>query len=239
MNVKVNEPPLGSQIIFCEVLENELVSLTINLYLTCQESNMLTCLNSNISDVLCNQKSFAINFLFKSMHVPLTSLDRSVYLWGDAKACRCLYLEYLTLRERLSQMKSPGCVQQKYLRSYDGIPPLSNCVLSVIKGIALLPEKLTSPPPEDLHTSLMVMYGLETGHQVSYVVDIDFVKRYQRLFLWVVEDDLHLRLIMAQCCQLEIRSCNGRHRMHNRCVEALKDLIDIRNGKTDCLTFWA
>ena len=153
----------------------------------------------------------------------------------------------------LNKMESPGCEYQKYLRSFIGVKANSFEVYNVIKGVAFLPETFESCfyslkkadfTPE-LEGAWYIMNYRKTNKYhfdqlppmiINY--DMEYLERYMRLLSWVTKSQLHLRVIMAQYDQLAVR-CFQSCRYHSRCMEALFELVQMRNGDVDNIRLWA
>jgi hypothetical protein len=175
---------------------------------------------------------------------PLTSyssLENSLGGWKQ------IFYVIDALERSLSLMKSPGCQFQKYLRSFVDLGANSPLVRNVIKGVSLLPETLEecfhslticdfTPELEGAWYVMNDWFHNKSNLSINY--DDDFIPRYLRLFAWVVSDQNHLRVIMAQYNQLACRGFRSS-RQHSRCVEALRDLLLMRNGRFEAVRLWA
>jgi hypothetical protein len=180
------------------------------------------------------------------------SLDDSLGGWKQA------FLRIYLLERELKTLPSPGCEIQKYLRTFIGLEADSPCVHAVMRGVALLPPNL-----ESCFDSMEICdftVGLEMAWSVmssvpyppprhdrprfppkpSVMVEYDreFIPRYVRLFSWIVSSEDHLRVMMAQYDQLNCRGFRSKD-AHPRCVESLRDLIQMRNGEFDLVRLWA
>lgn len=148
---------------------------------------------------------------------------------------------------QLSRMDSPGCPYQKYLRSYEGMKPDSPIVRNILIGISLLPSTLeacfeSSIPlcifTPELRRAWYAMNSSSYCSQYLVINDLEFLRRYLYLLSWVIKSQSHLRLIVAEFEQLNIRGFQSK-RYHERCIEALSHLIMIGNGNYKSIRLWA
>lgn len=238
------------------LLQFDLLSFNILSYLT--YFDLLSILYLNKTSTLLLKQKYLNYFLFISFFLKtLPSLTFSIpsYLslsnyWYDYS----LKLSYYY--KKLNKMDSPGCEYQKYLRSFIRLKSSSNLVYNVIQGVAFLPENIQLCfnslknqhfTPELQGAWLIMNYsefdnsylqGLIQSNQVILLFNEAYIQRYFRLLSWIVSSQDHLRIIMAQYNQLAIRSFQSGNR-HPRCVEALIDLIRMRNGEFEKVTLWA
>jgi hypothetical protein len=184
---------------------------------------------------------------------PLTSYSSLEHSLGGWKQ---IFHVIDALEKNLNLMGSPGCQIQKYLRSFIGLKANSPLVKNVIKGVTLLPATLEacfhSMTICDFTSELEgAWYTMNTSqvdprmsdrvHNMSNIsvnYNDEFLPRYLRLFAWVVSDQAHLRVLMAQYEQLACRGFRSS-REHSRCTEALRDLIRMRNGEFEAVRLWA
>lgn len=166
---------------------------------------------------------------------------------------QCFYHLY-SLEISLANMPSPGCEIQKYLRAYLKLPANSPIVKNVIMGVILLPQTIKDcvysmrlcdfTPQMDCAWSIMDSTPIKNDNRernrtnIQCCFDMDVIPRYLRLFAWVVESQNHLRIMMAQYQQL---ACRGFRSLkpHPRCIDALIDLIHMRNGEFRAVRLWA
>jgi hypothetical protein len=175
------------------------------------------------------------------------SLDQSIGRWKHA------FLTICSLERELKALPSPGCEIQKYLRTFIGLEANSPCVGAVMRGIALLPPALTScfssmgtlefTPALEMAWSVMCSVPYPEHHRlvipkVDVEYDREFIPRYIRLLSWAVRSEDHLRVMMAQYNQLLCRMFRTKE-AHPRSVDALRDLIQMRNGEFDLVRLWA
>lgn len=152
--------------------------------------------------------------------------------------------------EALSRMNSPGCQYQKYLRSYEGMRPDSLLVRDIMIGVSLLPPTIeacfqssisTFIFTEELRRAWIAMnYSSWCCHDKGYLVidDLNFLRRYLLLLSWVISSQSHLRVLVAEYEQLNIR-CFQSKDYHSRCLGSLQHLIYIGNADYKSVQLWA
>jgi hypothetical protein len=248
---------------------NELISFQILSYLTFPECCKVLFLNKTISSLLStdthDDQSTAVisprlthsssHYIWMILLTKRLSIPSDLqYFSFEVGGWKQTFLEISSYESQLKRMPSPGCEFQKYLRAFLDLEADSPCVHAVMSGVAHLPlllehcffnlESCEFTSEMDIAWSIMssqsIVFHLTDSTSAPIILnyDLDFIQRYVRLFGWVVKSQNHLRVIMAQFNQLLCRSFRSK-KSHPRCIEALRDLIRMRNGEFDLIRLWA
>jgi len=129
--------------------------------------------------------------------------------------------------KKLADCKPPGCKYQKYLRWLEGYPTDSPIVRRVIVGVSMFPSTFREMVEETPENNDVIQFTKRSKTVLNWLFPDDSFEgpnesttsstpespkqyfrfdRFQLLMEYVIEENKRLRLLMAEYCQIKIRS---------------------------------